>query len=415
MTKSAAKGGDLTNHGGSVVTSSCSKNVLINGLPAANLMSVHACPMVTPGSPPVPHGVGGAVVSPGVPGVLINGIPAIGAGDRLFCVGSAPAELSAGSGDVVYGGTPGQTATPIVNRAASAKKSASSKENVQAEAAAAGDAGLAAGAAPCGAVTENPADEGAFRDSENGDGASAENGENTMLTVRDFAEILMTVEEKEGYEAARRYAAGKIDYLKISGMAREFVLGNDENPDNDPNVMPSRFMLLYGACDGELCAQGRVDRHPDGFRGEPEHEVSVANLRRGLWILGYAVSETGPFDNTLYGPFLKYLNRFSPVDSDNCAYGDSLVVEKGGDPDMYRPGVPYRYPWVPFRLTLERYEGPRDGSVRYEIFDRSENNRVLLAESALGGSSKIELLLPDAEDVAVFVGCREVDSRSVMA
>ena len=39
---------------------------------AARLTDLHTCPMQTPGLPPIPH-VGGPVIGPGVPTVLIVG------------------------------------------------------------------------------------------------------------------------------------------------------------------------------------------------------------------------------------------------------------------------------------------------------------------------------------------------------
>ena len=36
---------------------------------------MHVCPMVTPGTPPIPH-VGGPIMPPGAPTVLIGGMPA---------------------------------------------------------------------------------------------------------------------------------------------------------------------------------------------------------------------------------------------------------------------------------------------------------------------------------------------------
>lgn len=38
---------------------------------AARLTDMHTCPMQTPGLPPVPH-VGGPIIGPGVPTVLIG-------------------------------------------------------------------------------------------------------------------------------------------------------------------------------------------------------------------------------------------------------------------------------------------------------------------------------------------------------
>jgi len=56
------------------------------GQPAARVGDMHVCPMVTPGTPPVPH-VGGPILPPGSPTVLINGQPAACVGDTCTCVG----------------------------------------------------------------------------------------------------------------------------------------------------------------------------------------------------------------------------------------------------------------------------------------------------------------------------------------
>ncbi|HEX5111269.1 MAG TPA: PAAR domain-containing protein [Saprospiraceae bacterium] len=50
---------------------------------AARLSDMHTCPMF---NGPVPH-VGGPVTGPGVPTVLIGGLPAAVMGDLLVCVG----------------------------------------------------------------------------------------------------------------------------------------------------------------------------------------------------------------------------------------------------------------------------------------------------------------------------------------
>ena len=54
--------------------------------PAVRLTDLHTCPMQTPGVPPIPH-VGGPIVGPGVPTVLIGSIPAAVVGDNAVCVG----------------------------------------------------------------------------------------------------------------------------------------------------------------------------------------------------------------------------------------------------------------------------------------------------------------------------------------
>ena len=53
------------------------------GMPAARLTDMHVCPMVTG---VVPH-VGGPILAPGAPTVLIGKLPAARVGDTCVCVG----------------------------------------------------------------------------------------------------------------------------------------------------------------------------------------------------------------------------------------------------------------------------------------------------------------------------------------
>ncbi len=56
---------------------------------------MHVCPMVTPGVPPIPH-VGGPIIGPGAPVVLIGNMPAAVMGDMCTCVGP-PSTIVLGS------------------------------------------------------------------------------------------------------------------------------------------------------------------------------------------------------------------------------------------------------------------------------------------------------------------------------
>ena len=69
--------------------------------PAARISDMHICPMVT-GT--VPH-VGGPILPPGTPTVLIGGLPAACVGDLLVCIGP-PDTIAQGSGTVLIGGKP---------------------------------------------------------------------------------------------------------------------------------------------------------------------------------------------------------------------------------------------------------------------------------------------------------------------
>lgn len=71
------------------------------GQPAARISDMHVCPMVTG---VVPH-VGGPILPPGEPTVMIGGLPAARVGDMAVCVGP-PDTIAMGSGTVLIGGMP---------------------------------------------------------------------------------------------------------------------------------------------------------------------------------------------------------------------------------------------------------------------------------------------------------------------
>ena len=69
--------------------------------PAARITDLHVCPMVTG---IVPH-VGGPILPPGAPTVLIGGLPAARMGDMATCVGP-PDTILMGAPTVLIGGQP---------------------------------------------------------------------------------------------------------------------------------------------------------------------------------------------------------------------------------------------------------------------------------------------------------------------
>ncbi len=68
---------------------------------AARIGDMHVCPMLTV---LVPH-VGGPILPPGAPTVLIGGMPAACVGDMATCVGP-PDTIVMGSSTVMIGGKP---------------------------------------------------------------------------------------------------------------------------------------------------------------------------------------------------------------------------------------------------------------------------------------------------------------------
>lgn len=74
------------------------------GLPAARITDMHTCPMLTG---PVPH-VGGPIMPPGVPTVLIMNLPAATMTGMCVCVGPP---------DTILGGCP----TVLINNLPAAR------------------------------------------------------------------------------------------------------------------------------------------------------------------------------------------------------------------------------------------------------------------------------------------------------
>lgn len=104
MGKPAARVGDQMAHGG-VITGPGVPLVLIGGMPASVMGDMQTCPMVNPGVPPPPH-VGGNIIATCV-SVLIGGKPAARMGDTGICAGP-PSAIVAGCPTVLIGdGPPG--------------------------------------------------------------------------------------------------------------------------------------------------------------------------------------------------------------------------------------------------------------------------------------------------------------------
>lgn len=73
--------------------------------PAARITDMHTCPQQTPSFPsPIPH-VGGQIIGPGVPNVIIGKMPAVVMGDSCVCTGQFDTIIQ-GSGTVFMVASP---------------------------------------------------------------------------------------------------------------------------------------------------------------------------------------------------------------------------------------------------------------------------------------------------------------------
>lgn len=68
--------------------------------PAARLTDMHTCPMATPATPPIPH-VGGPILPPCSPNVLIGFLPAARVTDQALCPPAPPDVIIKGSPTVL--------------------------------------------------------------------------------------------------------------------------------------------------------------------------------------------------------------------------------------------------------------------------------------------------------------------------
>jgi uncharacterized Zn-binding protein involved in type VI secretion len=82
--------------------------------PAARLGDNHICPMQTPAVVPIPH-VGGPIMGPGVPNVLIEGMPAAVVGDVCLCVGPPSAIMKGSAGVLIAGRAAARVGDPTMH------------------------------------------------------------------------------------------------------------------------------------------------------------------------------------------------------------------------------------------------------------------------------------------------------------
>jgi uncharacterized Zn-binding protein involved in type VI secretion len=81
---------------------------------AARLNDIHICPMQTPAVVPIPH-VGGPIMGPGVPNVLIEGMPAAVVGDACLCVGPPSAIMKGSAGVLIAGRAAARVGDPTMH------------------------------------------------------------------------------------------------------------------------------------------------------------------------------------------------------------------------------------------------------------------------------------------------------------
>lgn len=473
MGKPAARLGDMMSNAG-MITGPGAPTVLINKLPAARVGDMHTTPMVTPGTPPIPQ-VGGPIVGPGCANVLISKMPAAVVGDMATTVGP-PGTIMLGSMNVLIGmngsgggGGGGGSSTPQAKAAQALQAGTVSPVEgtesypieVQALALVMQEYSTPKGEKLDLAVIDAYAEQ-YQREQE-------ETQKYKDLTIADFVEILKSTESKDGYAGGQHFS-GYLNYTALCDKARAFISGEDPDEKNDPNQMPTRFILLYGADDSKL---QEINEHPD----DAEHKITVENLRKGLRTLGYDVAETGAYDNELYQAHLQYIvavmqrgtyaeqshivregeelgviaegyrlpswkylyevnkeaigenpDLLKPgveltIPQWDATSGDEAITEKGGNPSASVGGAVYRYPWQPlsgsffqpdeteYRKSEEQKEKSGKETSDIEVYSQSLDEIIL--EREISKHDELSVIVPDCDDLVIRIDGRKAHRKVV--
>ena len=101
-----------------------------------------------------------------------------------------------------------------------------------------------------------------------------------LLTIRKLALKLLDIETEYGVEIAK-YQASLIGYEGVCDLAEI------DHPQNDPNLMPSKYMLIPGASDAGLRKNGNLNNWPSSLHPDSPKRISVENLNRFLVLSGH--------------------------------------------------------------------------------------------------------------------------------
>lgn len=161
----------------------------------------------------------------------------------------------------------------------------------------------------------------------------------TRLTIKKLADQLIKIEKDFGYETAL-LGVERLDYVEICQLTQE------KGKDNDPHLMPSRFMLLYGATDKGLKDKGHLDKFPHELNKGAKEILSIERLAWYLGVLGFydgpwrytedQENEDGEeieivpptLEGDLFGALCAYINQ-APEPVANEIAGGAHTVTKG--------------------------------------------------------------------------------------
>ncbi len=140
------------------------------------------------------------------------------------------------------------------------------------------------------------------------------------VTIKLLAEKLENIEEEKGYGVAL-LGANTLNYLEVNALVEL------DSPVNDPNLMPTRFMILSQASDQVLDGNGNLDNFPLQLHENAPHTVSVENVISGLKYI-QALPEEFECENQMteevFNTYVEYLSRLK-CQNENATISDEAI------------------------------------------------------------------------------------------
>ncbi|MGL1933387.1 MAG: hypothetical protein OCD01_00130 [Fibrobacterales bacterium] len=124
------------------------------------------------------------------------------------------------------------------------------------------------------------------------------------FTIKYAARILTEIEDEKGFGAAL-LGAYSLNYDYMCDLAVKHFNAPENESDNNPNLMPSKYMIIKGASDQELDAEGNLSPIPF----HPDEEYDIRKLKRLDYYEGMTYSIDEPendgytFDTKFEGVF----------------------------------------------------------------------------------------------------------------
>ena len=161
------------------------------------------------------------------------------------------------------------------------------------------------------------------------------------FSIKWLAEQLTKIEEEES-EAIAQACVNGLNYLALCELA------DVSDPVNNPNLMPTKYMILKGASDSALDGEGNLSDVSFTLHTDLPHTYSVASIGRALKLLGCIeeVEDGALFEGALFDAYCAYRATLA-TKPEKSAFSDTEITHATRDGDSCRSIAEYYnlYSW----------------------------------------------------------------------